>query len=56
MNSILSGEEIEKYGDGNAIRDWLYIDDAVDAVFSILDENSPEIFNIGTGIGTSTMN
>jgi nucleoside-diphosphate-sugar epimerase len=55
LNSILTGETIEKYGDGNGVRDWLYIDDAVDAIFSILDETSAfEIFNIGTGIGTST--
>ena len=55
LNSILTGKEIEKFGDGNGVRDWLYIDDAVDAMFSILDETSAfEIFNIGTGIGTST--
>ena len=55
LNSIVTGEEIEKYGDGNAIRDWLYVEDAVDALFSIIDESSTfEIFNIGTGIGTST--
>ena len=55
LNSILTGQLIEKFGDGNGVRDWLYVDDAVDALFCILDEPSAfEIFNIGTGIGTST--
>lgn len=55
LNSIITGQQIEKYGDGNAVRDWLYVGDAVEALFSILVKDFEfEIFNIGTGIGTST--
>ncbi|MDA0345356.1 MAG: GDP-mannose 4,6-dehydratase, partial [Proteobacteria bacterium] len=55
LNSIITGEEIEKYGTGEAVRDWLYISDAIDGIFAILEFDVPfEIFNIGTGKATST--
>ena len=55
LNSIITGEEIEKYGTGEAVRDWLYVSDAIDGIFAILDFDVPfEIFNIGIGKATST--
>ena len=55
LNSIITGEKIQKYGTGEGVRDWLYIKDAVDGIFSILEFYVPfEIFNIGVGIATST--
>ena len=55
LNSIITGEEIQKYGTGEGVRDWLYIKDAVDGIFAILEFDIPfEIFNIGTGKVTST--
>ena len=55
LNSIITGEEIEKYGTGEAVRDWLYISDAIDGIFAILEFDVPfEIFNIGIGKATST--
>ena len=55
LNSIITGTEIQKYGTGEGVRDWLYIKDAVDAIFAILEfDISFEIFNIGYGKGTST--
>jgi UDP-glucuronate 4-epimerase len=55
LNSIITGEEIQKYGSGEAVRDWLYISDAVHGIFKILDFNTSfEIFNIGIGVSTST--
>ena len=55
LNSIITGNEIQKYGTGEGVRDWLYIKDAVDAIFAILEFDIPfEIFNIGNGKGTST--
>jgi nucleoside-diphosphate-sugar epimerase len=32
LNSIISGQQIEKYGSGEAVRDWLYVKDAVKAI------------------------
>ena len=55
LNSIITGNEIQKYGTGEAVRDWLYIKDAVDGIFAILEFHIPfEIFNIGIGTATST--
>ena len=55
LNSIITGEEIQKYGTGEGVRDWLYIKDAVDGIFVVLEYNTPfEIFNIGIGKATST--
>ena len=55
LNSIITGEEIQKYGTGEGVRDWLYIKDAVYGIFAILEFNTTfEIFNIGIGTSTST--
>jgi len=55
LKSIITGEEIQKYGTGEAVRDWLYISDAIDGIFEILEFEVPfEIFNIGIGKATST--
>ena len=41
-------------GTGSPIRDWLYIEDLAEAcLFLMQNYNSPEIINIGTGIGSS---
>jgi UDP-glucuronate 4-epimerase len=55
LNSIITGEEIQKYGTGEGVRDWLYIKDAVNGILAILEFDTPfEIFNIGFGKATST--
>jgi GDP-L-fucose synthase len=41
-------------GTGSSIRDWLYVDDLAEAcLFLMQNYDSPEIINIGTGMGTS---
>jgi UDP-glucuronate 4-epimerase len=55
LHSIITGVEIQKYGTGEGVRDWLYIQDAVDGIFAVLEFNAPfEIFNVGIGKATST--
>lgn len=50
----LKGEEIQVYGDGSVIRDFIYIDDAIKAIINIANgENKYHVFNIGCGYGTS---
>jgi dTDP-glucose 4,6-dehydratase len=45
---VLQGEEIPIYGNGMQIRDWLYVDDHVEAIYSILTSGKKnENFNIG---------
>lgn len=47
-------EEIIVYGDGTVIRDFIYIDDAINAILKIVDgENAIKLFNVGSGYGTS---
>ncbi len=50
--SILSGKEIEIFGDG--YRDYVYVDDAVQAIIKSLDgHRGYEIYNIGSSMQTS---
>lgn len=45
---------IEIYGDGDVIRDFIYIDNAVEAIVNITNCDAPEkIYNVGSGYGTS---
>jgi dTDP-glucose 4,6-dehydratase len=45
----LRGEAIPVYGDGGAIRDWLYVDDHVRAILLALEKGQlGETYNIGT--------
>ena len=47
-------EEIIVYGDGSVVRDFIYIDDAVDGIQRIVDCDSKyKTFNLGCGYGTS---
>jgi len=43
----------EVYGDGNAVRDFTFVEDVGDAIIRSLYVNTSGIFNIGTGNGTS---
>ena len=56
VNNILEDKPLEIWGDGTAIRDYIYIDDAVEAM-KILIESGPglwnETINISTGSGVS---
>ncbi len=52
-NSII-GAEINVYGDGSIIRDFIFIDDAVRAIKTIMEsECRYRIYNIGSGKGSS---
>lgn len=54
INNILSSANINIWGDGELVRDYIYIDDVVDAILkSITYSGEHRVFNIGTGIGTS---
>lgn len=50
----LKNEEIQVYGDGSVVRDFIYIEDAVRGIMRITDGESPyHTFNLGCGYGTS---
>ena len=50
---MLAGKRPRIYGDGTAVRDYLYVDDVVEGNVIALGKGSGEMFNLGTGIGTS---
>lgn len=50
----LKDETITVYGDGSVVRDFIYIDDVVNAIENIVDgENGYYTYNVGCGYGTS---
>lgn len=50
----LNNEPIYIYGDGEIIRDYIYIDDAIEGIVKISNGNSRwKVFNLGTGKGIS---
>lgn len=54
VDRIIQEELITIWGDGNNIRDYIFIDDVIDAIEAILKyEGKDNIFNIGSGIGYS---
>ncbi len=54
LNIIKKGEGPVIYGDGNSVRDYIYINDAIDATLLLLKKDNPDkIFNVGSGSGTS---
>jgi len=50
---MLEGKRPRIFGDGNAVRDYLFVSDVVDANVRALDQGGGEIVNLGTGVGTS---
>lgn len=54
IQAILSGREIEIYGAGGTIRDYIHVRDVAAGILSILEDGTDgEIYNLGTGVGTS---
>ena len=48
IRNALSGNHLPIYGDGQQIRDWLYVGDHCSAIRRILDAGQPgEVYNIG---------
>jgi UDP-glucose 4-epimerase len=50
---MLEGKRPKIFGDGEQVRDYLYVGDVVDANVLALTRGGGEILNLGTGVGTS---
>lgn len=57
LGKIKSGKDIEIWGTGAEVRDYIYIDDFVAAFYTLFNYVNPpyHIFNIGSGYGVSTI-
>lgn len=50
----IQDEQIDVYGDGTVIRDYIYIDDAIEAIINISTKKTHyKIYNVGSGSGYS---
>ncbi len=48
IHNALRGKELPIYGDGQQIRDWLYVSDHCSAIRRVLEQGRPgEVYNIG---------
>jgi UDP-glucose 4-epimerase len=52
IRKAIDGEEIPVFGDGRILRDFLFVDDAVDCFVEVADcpQAYGEVFNVGTGV------
>ncbi|WFD11121.1 NAD-dependent epimerase/dehydratase family protein [Tepidibacter hydrothermalis] len=55
LDRIINGKSIKIFGDGSATRDYIYVEDVVDANINSMKYGNREIFNIGTGKHTSVL-
>ena len=54
LHKAVRNEEIEIWGNGDVVRDYVYVGDVVNAFLSVLENaGEPRIFNIGAGVGKS---
>lgn len=54
--SGIIGEKVKVFGEFGTIRDYIYVDDLISGLISVLDFGKiGEIYNLGTGIGTTNL-
>jgi len=54
IGQLMKGKDITIYGDGSQLRDYIFIDDLVNAYLlaGVSKNASGQIFNVGSGVGT----
>jgi len=53
LAAIRTGAPVTIFGDGSAIRDYVYVDDVASAIATAAERKPEGIVNIGSGVGTS---
>lgn len=54
LGKIAKGQSVEIWGDGGAVKDYVFIDDLVEGIYrAAFRKTSARIFNLGSGIGYS---
>jgi len=48
VTNLIEGKKVPLYGDGMNVRDWLYVEDHCEAIWTVLNKGAPgEVYNIG---------
>jgi UDP-glucose 4-epimerase len=56
LRKILDRQEVEIWGTGEVVRDFIFIDDVVDAIIAAACYNGPhQVFNVGSGVGRTML-
>ncbi len=54
LNKILKNEDLTIFGDGEMVRDYIYIDDVINMITKTYDQKTNySVYNIGSGVGES---
>ena len=54
FESVFYNKAVKRYGNGQAVRDWLYVEDAARGILAALYKSEGfSVFNFGTGVGTT---
>lgn len=51
LNNVICGKPTVIYGDGSAVRDYIYVKDVAELVCKVLESNKCGVFNAGSGVG-----
>ncbi len=53
---MLAGEEITVFGERGRIRDYIYIEDLVNAIYNLMIQGEEgQVYNVGTGVGRTNL-
>lgn len=54
IHKMINNQPIEIWGNGEVVRDYIYVDDVIDALIAVLNYDGPHrVFNVGSGVGRS---
>ena len=54
LHKLMRNEPIDIWGDGNVVRDYIHVDDVIDAALKLVEyQGAQKVFNIGSGKGLS---
>lgn len=54
LGKVMNGETLQVWGDGNSVRDYIYIDDLSNIIYLLISSGvSRETLNVGSGVGYS---
>jgi UDP-glucose 4-epimerase len=55
LGRLRDGEPCRIFGDGGAIRDYVFAGDVADSILRAIDRDGGGVFNVGTGVETSVL-